>query len=180
MSAETKACTKCGEVKPLEAFHRDKRNKDGLMGRCRDCNRDRMRQRRQDQTKLELDYDSRRRWLARGGREVHRQASQRWHAEQGSEYHTAAAHRRRARALAGGSYSTADWTRLVNRFQGRCAYCHERPDVLHVEHVVPLSRGGTNTIGNLLPACRSCNLSKGAKLLVEWRAAREREVENVA
>ena len=39
---------------------------------------------------------------------------------------------------------------------------------MSIDHVVPLSRGGKHEIENLLPACRSCNSSKGAKLLEEW------------
>ncbi|HAT1242480.1 TPA: HNH endonuclease [Corynebacterium striatum] len=38
-----------------------------------------------------------------------------------------------------------------------------------LDHVVPLSRGGKNTIGNALPACQSCNSSKHSKLLAEWK-----------
>ncbi|MFE4367961.1 MULTISPECIES: HNH endonuclease [unclassified Streptomyces] len=50
----------------------------------------------------------------------------------------------------------------------RCAYC---PDgrAEHLDHVVPLSKGGTDTADNMVPACAKCNLSKGAKTLMEWR-----------
>ncbi|WP_203620386.1 HNH endonuclease [Streptomyces sp. SID8499] len=37
-----------------------------------------------------------------------------------------------------------------------------------VDHVIPLSRGGQHAEGNLVPACKSCNSSKGDKLLIEW------------
>ena len=40
------------------------------------------------------------------------------------------------------------------------------------ELIMPIIRGGRHSIGNLLPACGSCNSSKGAKLLVEWRASK--------
>ena len=57
---------------------------------------------------------------------------------------------------------------------GRCNYCHERLDFderasWHVDHVVPLSRGGAHEIGNLVVACAPCNRSKSAKLLSEWK-----------
>lgn len=65
--------------------------------------------------------------------------------------------------------SAADWSALVARFGGRCAYCFARPALLHADHVVPLARGGRHGVGNLLPACPPCNLGKGARLLVEWR-----------
>jgi len=62
-----------------------------------------------------------------------------------------------------------DWLRLVNRFGGRCAYCGRAARRLEMDHVVPKKRGGQNTIGNILPACRPCNRSKWAHTLVEWR-----------
>lgn len=62
-----------------------------------------------------------------------------------------------------------DWRRLVARYRGCCVYCGERSTKLHMDHVIPLSRGGRHAIGNVLPSCKSCNLSKSAKLLAEWR-----------
>ena len=60
----------------------------------------------------------------------------------------------------------AQWKR-----QGRrCAYCPSLADT--IDHVIPLVRGGTNYEGNLVPACRRCNGSKGGRLVVEWRAGR--------
>lgn len=67
-----------------------------------------------------------------------------------------------------GSFSEKQWRELVNRFGGVCAYCGDRP-VEHRDHVVPVSRGGSNYIGNILPACAKCNLSKGRLTLMEWR-----------
>lgn len=61
-----------------------------------------------------------------------------------------------------------DWARLVMRYDGLCAYCRIRPWA-HRDHVVPLSRGGSHGIGNLLPACAPCNLTKKSKLLAVWR-----------
>lgn len=55
--------------------------------------------------------------------------------------------------------------------QGRtCFYCTEPADT--VDHVVPLIRGGTNYEGNLVPACKSCNSSKSARTVAEWRYGR--------
>ena len=63
-----------------------------------------------------------------------------------------------------------DWQGLCEEFKFACAYCHEvRP--LEMDHVVPLSRGGTHEIGNLLPACRSCNSQKHIKSLEKWKPA---------
>lgn len=65
-----------------------------------------------------------------------------------------------------------EWQRLVKRYGGCCAYCGTRSDALHRDHVVPLSRGGRHAPANILPACQSCNSSKGALFLSEWRLLR--------
>jgi hypothetical protein len=49
-----------------------------------------------------------------------------------------------------------------------CQYCGANED-LTCDHIIPLSRGGTNDDDNLTTACRSCNSSKGSRLLSEWR-----------
>lgn len=80
---------------------------------------------------------------------------------------------RRAHALlASPGVSTADWVRLLNRFSHRCAYCGDSPEVLHMDHVVPLAKGGRHSIGNVLPACPDCNLTKNATYLYEWKLRR--------
>lgn len=67
--------------------------------------------------------------------------------------------------------SARDWHRMLVVYRHRCAYCGSRGGgvALQLEHVVPLSRGGRHALGNVVPACRPCNSSKGDRLLVEWR-----------
>lgn len=66
-----------------------------------------------------------------------------------------------------------DWTRLVNRHLGRCTYCGKQPETVQMDHVIPLARGGRHAIGNVVPACPSCNHSKQDTLLAEWRHRRK-------
>jgi|ERR1035437_1256081 5-methylcytosine-specific restriction endonuclease McrA len=77
---------------------------------------------------------------------------------------------RRARLRGNGVYiiTTRDIRRLIQRFDGMCAYCKVRP-FEDLDHIFPISRGGQHSIGNLLPACKPCNHSKFTKLLVEWK-----------
>jgi len=72
----------------------------------------------------------------------------------------ASGHNYRARkAAAEGSFTAAQWLALVEAHEGRCAYCgNVRP--LEPEHKIPLSRGGSNDISNIVPACRRCNAKK--------------------
>ena len=50
---------------------------------------------------------------------------------------------------------------------GLCAYCRcERATT--VDHLKPKSRGGSSLRSNLVPACQSCNHSKGSENWLEW------------
>lgn len=55
--------------------------------------------------------------------------------------------------------------RILIQAGNRCGYCLTRqeyvPWPLEIEHIVPLSRGGTNDEDNLWLSCRSCNAFKG-------------------
>lgn len=57
------------------------------------------------------------------------------------------------------------YTAIAQRANHRCEYC-KAPEVVfnfpfEVEHIIPLSRQGSNDEANLALACRSCNLRKG-------------------
>lgn len=56
------------------------------------------------------------------------------------------------------------------REKGACAYCGTTDGPFHLDHVLPITRGGLDEPGNLTLACRSCNTSKGDKTLLEWVA----------
>lgn len=78
--------------------------------------------------------------------------------------------RRRAREYgADGSYSAED-VRAILKSQGRrCRYCNEALTRFHVDHFIPLSRGGSNWPSNLVLSCGRCNSSKGSKMPWVWR-----------
>jgi 5-methylcytosine-specific restriction endonuclease McrA len=57
-----------------------------------------------------------------------------------------------------------------------CFYCGQQSE--HVDHIVPLSRGGRHSIGNLTGACKACNLSKGARFITEWKKGRTWNTQN--
>ena len=65
----------------------------------------------------------------------------------------------------------ADWRSILRQYMNQCAYCGSG-GTLTQDHVIPLARDGRHAIGNLVPACGSCNSSKNDRLLVEWRAIR--------
>lgn len=61
-----------------------------------------------------------------------------------------------------GTYTLSEWKELCDRYDNRCLKCGEQKK-LTVDHVLPISLGGANTIDNLQPLCDFCNKSKGAK-----------------
>jgi 5-methylcytosine-specific restriction endonuclease McrA len=64
--------------------------------------------------------------------------------------------------------SGRDWLRLVNRHGRRCFYCGTCGPMT-MDHVLPISRGGHHSIGNLVPACAQCNSTKRHRTIMEWR-----------
>lgn len=74
-------------------------------------------------------------------------------------------HKRRAESY-GVEHAEYSRTAILARWGHRCAYCSAPAS--HLDHVEPLSKGGTDTESNIVPACARCNLSKGAKTLAEW------------
>lgn len=59
----------------------------------------------------------------------------------------------------------------ISYFNNRCAYCEclfSEDNKMHLEHIVPVSKGGGTTKENIVPACATCNLSKGANFLGHW------------
>ncbi len=82
----------------------------------------------------------------------------------------AADNRRRARKQgAEGSYTEGDIKAQYTRQKGKCFWCGKRVGKdYHVDHVVPLSRGGSNWPENLVISCATCNLQKRDKMPHEW------------
>lgn len=78
--------------------------------------------------------------------------------------------RRKAREKnAQGTFNSNQWLSRFNLYGGRCAYCScsVTLDSVHIDHVIPLSLGGSNWPSNLVPACAKCNLKKGARV---WKS----------
>ena len=67
------------------------------------------------------------------------------------------------RKAASGSHSEAEWQARLAQYRHRCAYCGAGDRPLVREHVVPLIGGGTDDIGNVVPACQPCNARKYAR-----------------
>lgn len=176
--AECKACT-YKRTKDWAESNPDKRLKITREYRKRNPNADRDYYERNKVTVLAKNKER-----AKANPEVNRRAVKRYsekHPDHVLEWskrnpHKAKTIKNRYRANkknAAGGHSAAEVEALYIQQSGLCAYCGIRlfADYQH-DHVVPLSRGGSDFIDNILLSCAACNQSKGNKTVQEWSETR--------
>lgn len=187
----TKICKKCKEVKDVSEF----RLRDwGYSGTCRDCERDDSLNRyyqnaeqyrekskewkRNNKEKIreykrksywadpEKERKYRREQYARNPL-VFIENALRW-AKENPEKKNEMNRNRRAREIAnGGTITAEEWQELKDKYNHTCLKCGRRePEIkLTLDHVVPISKGGINSIENAQPLCLSCNSRKKDKTI---------------
>lgn len=191
----TKACTKCEQVKPIEQFKKDRRRTSGYGQPCKECyllyaakyredNREQInaglrthyannRDKRIENSRAWANSNPERRLLIElRYRQGHRQETQQRSTDWGIRHpERKRLHKltRRARTFNNGIFLVkgAELTRL---YSSNCFYCGSSSRI-EADHIIPVSRGGRHSIGNLLPACRSCNATKGNRTITEWKLA---------
>lgn len=68
-----------------------------------------------------------------------------------------------------GRFTKADIRQILKMQHDKCAECRKRLNgTYHVDHIMPLSLGGSNWPRNLQCLCPPCNLSKNSKHPLEW------------
>jgi 5-methylcytosine-specific restriction endonuclease McrA len=76
-----------------------------------------------------------------------------------------------------GSYTKEEWENLCSEYGNLCLCCGKiKP--LEPDHIIPVSKGGTNRIDNIQPLCHSCNTSKGNRRTTDYRNTLVLENEN--
>ncbi len=66
-----------------------------------------------------------------------------------------------------GTHEQWEWWRLMCYYGKVCAQCGSR-ERIHKDHIVPVSKGGSNGLENLQPLCIGCNLSKSDRTADYW------------
>ena len=97
--------------------------------------------------------------------EVFRERNKKY-AQSNPEMIRAKAQRRRANIAKNKTFSISK-KELLFMYSANCFYCSNKAQTL--DHVVPISRGGSHGVGNLVPACNHCNFSKAGRTIMEWR-----------
>lgn len=190
-----KTCHECLLVLPVDMFHKNKSNHDGLQRKCKECvsayNKTHY---DENKDKFSLNHAK---WRAANpgyfvmwrnknpnySKNYHRQNIQlrsdqnkAWRAKN-PDYHKEwrknnplrvleQDNRRRAREMGAEVVGRIDREEIIRRDRSICYICGEKvqPSDVHLDHVVPLSRGGWHVGANLRVTHSWCNQRKGAKL----------------
>lgn len=152
------SCSRCGETKDPSSFYKDR----GRPRReCKDCT-SAIRRDHYEANRGRLVDSARHHRRLGGPRERHRERYA-TDPEYRSRSVAKVTNRYHASRAGTGDVTPEEWTAILDRHDYRCAYCCAPWE--HMDHKVPLSRGGEHAPHNVIPSCADCNLSKGAKPL---------------
>lgn len=94
--------------------------------------------------------------------EQFRESIRKWQADRPGYLTEARTKSRAKRYGAEGSFTEEEWLALCESYGWVCLCCLKATE-LHRDHVIPLSKGGSNMIDNIQPLCGPCNSRKGTK-----------------
>lgn len=80
--------------------------------------------------------------------------------------------RRAAKRAGTGNFSVYEFKELCEKYGNRCLCCGDKEAVLEADHVVPLTKGGSDDISNIQPLCGYCNRSKFVSI-VDYRSGND-------
>lgn len=142
---KVKQCSTCKSLVPVTSFARDRRAKDGLFSQCSNCKK-----------------ESQRRWNKANPDRL--SAAAKRHDANNPHARKIAKANSRARAYGvDGQLTTDDWLAVLDRYGEFCLRCGNL-EAIQLDHVIPLSRGGSNSRDNIQPLCGECNNRKRANI----------------
>lgn len=181
----TKQCTKCNQTKELTEFSKRKPSKDGLGYKCKACkkqyhqdNAEHISAQRKQYYQANKEHKAEYMKQYNIDNAVHRAEynKQYYQTPQGKAVMKAGSQNRRTQKLQnGGTHTGKQILALFNQQSGVCPYCKAKlhksgKNKYHIDHVMPLSKGGNNDISNIQLLCAKCNLTKSNKLPEEFAA----------
>lgn len=187
-AATEKVCSRCQQTLPIDRFAIKNRGTGARRNLCMAChnaaNLEHKRANREKVREQGLAYYAANRDLILDKLRRYRQenpeadsATHRKWKSANKDLVNAATHRRRNKIVTNGGHWTAEqWVALKAQFAYHCLLCWRvEPDItLTVDHIVPVSLGGSNDITNLQPLCKSCNSLVHIQTIDLRPSARER------
>jgi len=182
---EYKTCNACLQTLPASDFYKHNARNDQLRPKCKICYNLAVKEYTQNNKEKKNAYQ--RQWRAKNKDKVivYNQTfanknpeavkiSQRKYGQNNPELVRNKSAIRRARKRNNGDFLITK-KELAWLYKQPCFYCGGAAE--HLDHVMPISRGGRHSIGNLVPACAKCNLEKSDRLVIEWKIIKAKERE---
>tara|TARA_R110000796_G_scaffold147513_1_gene264275 strand:+ start:391 stop:933 length:543 start_codon:yes stop_codon:yes gene_type:complete len=168
---DSKLCTSCDKTKETSCFFKDKRSKSGLQTKCKECskyyylnNRDHYRN-----IKKKAEYkETVKKYFSENKNKINEYKRDRYSTEDGKAKVKAVNQNRRALKITTSDGSvTGDFiVNLLKKQDYKCAISGVSiVDDYHVDHIIPLSKGGKHISSNIQLLNPSVNMSKKDKIL---------------
>jgi 5-methylcytosine-specific restriction endonuclease McrA len=175
---QSKACSRCKQIKPLSEFGIHRKTTDGHYSQCLICHREARSEYRKRQAKniaiqqADNYQRNRKKRIADATARVYAnmERHKRYNSVSKKRNHlsiAATTRRRNAKRKANGVFLITK-KELQRLSRGPCFYCGSSNQIT-IDHVVAIAKGGVDGIGNLVSACKSCNSQKRDLTIMEWR-----------
>lgn len=180
-----KTCITCGSLKSLDEFPKRKDSPDGRRNQCSECRfKCQQEYRERNRSSIEINrkkyYHAHREEAIAYATEWNRQNPDKntayrkaWETKNPgyyTQYWQEHLSNRRAIAVryvakkvsAQGDFTGDQWEEVKGRYGHQCLGCGKKETeiTLTIDHIIPLSKGGNNSIENIQPLCQSCNSRK--------------------
>lgn len=154
-----RVCVKCNVEKQITDFIKDKSRSSGYHPYCRSCQNEYKSRNKTLNTRRATDWNKnnpdRRKEICKNWNNRNYELTRYYKAKR----------RKRVKNLSDGTLTPKSLKNLPKDFCGICGNILDWSDKskIHLDHIVPLSKGGSHSITNVQWSHAKCNLSKGSK-----------------